>query len=143
MHRSLLSKDDLCTLSRIKQIKRDKSDAMLKAMQAVKQGGMSQRQAATVFSIPRSTLQEKMLTKPFRFKQFMDGPRPPLSYEEERELFRWIHNMVSSGFDVPHKSLEVSAKTMMMEKPNSTVEEREAFKKYWLESFLKKWTKVG
>ena len=141
--KSCLSVEDLHTLSRVKQKQREKHNAMLKAMQAVNQGGISQRQAATMFSISRSTLQEKMLTKPLSFKQFVDVTRPPLSYEDERELFRWINNMVNSGFDVPHQSLEFSARTKLIEKPNPTIADREEFNNCWMEKFLKKWTRVG
>ena len=141
--KSCLSIQDLHTLSRVKQKQREKHSAMLKAMQAVHQGGISQRQAATMFRIPRSTLQEKMLSKPLSFKQFVEVTRPPLSYEDERELFRWIHNMVNYGFDVPHHSLEFSARTKLMEKPNSTITDREEFNNCWMEKFLKKWTRIG
>ena len=141
--RSCLSVEDLHTLSRVKQKQREKHNAMLKAMQAVNKGGISQRQAASMFSIPRSTLQEKMHSKPLSFKEFVDVTRPPLSYEEERELFRWIHNMVNSGFDVPHQCLEFSAKAKLMEKANPTFGDKEAFKNSWMEKFLKKWTRVG
>ena len=141
---SYLSNDDMNTLHQLKQCRQEKTAKLQQAMQAVKQGGISQRKAAMRFSIPRSTLHGKIFMKrPQYMRGYVDVHRPPLSYENERELFRWINNMVRSGFDVPHRSLEESARTVMMDKQNSTLEERETFKKFWLERFLQKWTKVG
>ena len=139
-----MSSEDLNTIDNLKNIRQEKMKNTMHAIKAVKRGEMSQRQAAMRFSVPRSTLQEKMLMKkPDELKHYMDVNRPPLTYEDERELFRWIQSMAGSGFDIPHKSLVDSARTIMMEKPKTTLADRVAFKNFWMEKFLKKWTKVG
>lgn len=139
-----MSSEDLNTIDRLKDIRQEKMENTMHAIKAVKRGEMSQRQAAMKFSVPRSTLQEKMLMKkPDELKHYVDVNRPPLTYEDERGLFRWIQSMVGLGFDIPHKSLVDSARTILMEKPKTTLAERVAFKNFWMEKFLKKWTKVG
>ena len=129
-------------LDQVKQEKKEKTVNLIKAIAAVRTGDMSQRQAAMRFNIPRSTIQDRISgKKPLDVLQ-RNSNRPPLSYEEERGLMRWIQSMVNSGFDVPYQSLVDSALSIMRENPRSTSGERGMFESNWLQKFLHKWTEV-
>ena len=82
-------------------------------------GGMSQKKAANLYGVPRTTLNDKVrgrcpeLGKP--------GPGTVLSTNEERLLAQHIKNMAAAGFPMTRKDLLTEVKRLLDEDSRVTV----------------------
>ncbi|XP_036317855.1 uncharacterized protein LOC118732856, partial [Rhagoletis pomonella] len=67
------------------------------ALLDIRNHGMSIRKAASVYGIPKSTIQDRVKGKVAE-STYSFGPKSYLTCEEEKEIVEWILNMCKCGF---------------------------------------------
>ena len=76
---------------------------MLLALEQVRQGRMTQRQASLSYGVPRTTLMDKLHGRtPDECKP---GPPPVISAQDEAKLNQHIKHMAEAGFPYSRKAL--------------------------------------
>ncbi|CAH1180212.1 unnamed protein product [Phaedon cochleariae] len=80
-----------------------------RALEAIKKG-MSKKQAAKTYRIPRATLQFRMSE---RFKKIRHGPETVLSTSEEELLVKWINDNQRKGFPRRKEDIQQSVKEFL------------------------------
>ena len=109
---TLASAVALATSGRLPYYKVWSNESMEKAIESVKQQEFSVRQAAEVYSIPKSTLHDRISGKVVHGA--CSGPEPYLNATEENELVQFLIKCASMGFarnkkqvlDIVHRVLE-------------------------------------
>ena len=109
---TLASAAALATSGRLPYYKVWSNESMEKAIESVKQQEFSVRQAAEVYSIPKSTLHDRISGKVVHGA--CSGPEPYLNATEENELVQFLIKCASMGFarnkkqvlDIVHRVLE-------------------------------------
>lgn len=110
---------------------------MSKAVQAVK-NGLSRKNAAKEFGVPRTTLIRKLSGQaPLRRRM---GPPTELSEAEERVLVDWILAMAKKGFPVHRLNLLESVKKYVMESEKNVRYLNKSLTpgRAWFEGFLRR-----
>lgn len=107
--------------------------AMNNAMKSV-QSGMSTREAARVFNVPKTTLQRK-LNLGLTAQQKM-GPCAVLNPDEEKMLIKWIFHLAEAGFPIEKDQLLDNVKRLVQKLRRKTPfrEDRPGYK--WFQGFL-------
>lgn len=86
--------------------KRYTEENLSEALKAI-DNGMSKREAARIFNIPRSTLQFR---KSDQFVKPRHGPATILTSDEENTLVQWIKECHQKGFPRRKEDIQVSVK---------------------------------
>ena len=109
---------------------------MNNAVAMVKNQSMSLRQAANAYSIPKSTLSNKVLGK--TSIECKSGPATVLSKAEENQLADWLVNMAKMGFGRTKNELLDTVKRIIEKdgRPNPFTNNRPG--KDWYYAFLKR-----
>ena len=86
-------------------------EALDKALLAVRSNTLSQRAAAKAYSIPRSTLADRITGRVPDIAT--SGPDPILTVAEEKELVQYIIGMCQIGYPLTKRHLLVEVKRLM------------------------------
>ena len=76
---------------------------MLLALKEVREGRMSQRQASKVYSVPRTTLIDKLCGR--RPEICRTGPPPAITVEDEEMFSQHVKKIAEAGFIYTRKAL--------------------------------------
>lgn len=110
-----------------------KPEDVLAAMRAIWRG-MSRRQAAKIFNIPRSTLLDKLDGK--RPVDASPGPNPFLTKSEERTLESWAIDLHQRGFPLKTEDLKDMAQTLIQSSQRQTSFKNGRPGRSWMRNFL-------
>ena len=111
---------------------------MQKAIQAVKENGLSKKKAAQQYHVPRSTLIRKMAGDSPCCRKM--GPPSELSENEENVLVSWILAMAKRGFPVHKTNLIMSVKKYLEDNGREPryLNKSKTPGRSWFEGFLKR-----
>ncbi len=87
---------------------------MVKAMDAVAQGGMSANQAAATYGVPPSTLKDRLSGRVKHGKK--PGPRMYLTIEEEKELTDYLLKAAKAGYGKTRRQVQLIVEKIAKEK---------------------------
>lgn len=117
-----------------------KPEDVLAAMHAIWRG-MSRRQAAKVFNIPRSTLLDKLDGK--RPVDASPGPNPFLTKAEERTLESWAIDLHRRGFPLKTEDLKDMAQDVIQNNQRRTSFKNGRPGRSWMRNFLLRHPKMN
>ncbi|KAJ1524842.1 hypothetical protein ONE63_009710 [Megalurothrips usitatus] len=127
-------------LKKVKCVRQNyKPEDVLAAMRAIWRG-MSRRQAAKVFNIPRSTLLDKLDGK--RPVDASPGPNPFLTKAEERTLESWAIDLHRRGFPLKTEDLKDMAQAVIQSNQRRTSFKNGRPGRSWMRNFLLRHPKV-
>ena len=129
--KSLIRRPYLKKVNRVKQSY--KPEDVLAAMHAIWKG-MSRRQAAKQYNIPRSTLLDKLDGK--RPVEASPGPNPFLTKAEERLLESWVMDMYQRGFPLKCEDLKDMAQSFIQNNQRRTSFKNGRPGRSWMRNFL-------
>lgn len=110
-----------------------KPEDVLAAMRAIWRG-MSRRQAAKTYNIPRSTLLDKLDGK--RPVDASPGPNPFLTKSEERTLESWAIDLYRRGFPLKTEDLKDMAQNVIQNNQRRTSFKNGRPGRSWMRNFL-------
>ncbi|XP_037038910.1 uncharacterized protein LOC119076333 [Bradysia coprophila] len=113
---------------------------LFSAIQAVK-NGLSQFAAAKKFSVPRSTLFNKITGKTLIGKK--PGPTTVLLPEEERTIEKWVFGLAVRGFPVTKRQLKRSIQLYLNINKRKTVFKNNLPGRKWYNSFRQRHPKIS
>ena len=96
-----------------KRRKQYEQSSMVLALQMVRNGTMTQRQAALSYGVPRTTLMDKLHGR--TPETCRPGPPPAISEADERKLANHIKEMARAGFPYTRKALLEEVKSLLDE----------------------------
>ncbi|KAJ8931391.1 hypothetical protein NQ314_015701 [Rhamnusium bicolor] len=111
---------------------------MQKAINAVRENGLSKKLAARQFGVPRSTLIRKLSGQAPLLRKM--GPPTELSKTEENIFVKWILAMAKKGFPVHKNNLILSVRKIVEESGRETkyLNKSSVPGRSWFEGFLKR-----
>lgn len=104
------------------------------ALKAV-ENGMSKRQAALTFNIPRSTIQFRLSQN---FSKIQCGPPTVLTPQEEQDLILWIEKCSRKGFPRRMEDIQMSVKFFLDTSPRPNPFVNNFPGKGWYQAFLRR-----
>lgn len=116
-----------------------KPEDVMAAMHAIWKG-MSRRQAAKEFNIPRSTLLDKLDGK--RPVETSPGPNPFLTKAEEQTLESWAIDLYQRGFPLKTEDLKDMAQAVIQNNQRQTSFKNSRPGRSWMRNFLLRHPKV-
>ncbi|BFZ11238.1 hypothetical protein BsWGS_14277 [Bradybaena similaris] len=116
---------------------------MIAAVDAVISGSMSQREAAKVFSIPRSTLRSHLPRHDSYKHRFTKTPsnfkgKNILSKKEEKELVNYVINMHRAGFGRTRQDLLYKVQDLLNKSNRKTKFENNLPNDEWYDAFIER-----
>ena len=94
--RKVVPKLDPSQTNRSAKLRGWSSESMVEAMKAVKEGQFGVNRAALEYGVPKTTLKDRLNGRVIHGSNM--GPTPYLTYEEEKELVRFILNCSRMGY---------------------------------------------
>ena len=92
------------------------SESMVEAMKAVKEGEFGVNRAVLEYGVPKTTLKDRLNGRVIHDTNM--GPTPYLTYEEEKELVKFILNCSRMGYGKTRgELLRIVGETMKREAP--------------------------
>lgn len=79
-------------------------EALQAAMKGIREDKMAIREASRIFSVPKSTLHDRLLGK-ISEKPGKTGPEPLLSVDVEKKIAEWAINLAKCGFPIKRRDL--------------------------------------
>lgn len=124
-------------MSAIKKKRLYEASALEAAVNNIKSGNGSVRKAASVYGVPRSTVQDYLNGRVPAFKGKI-GPSSILSREEEKKLVQWCANMSKCGFPLKPDDLLNTVQKIVKDDGRPTPFSNGRPGRTWYNSFLKR-----
>lgn len=120
--------------------KKYSQEDVYKAVQKVG-SGLSQREAAKLFKVPRSTLQAKLtFVIPVEAAR---GPFPYLTYEEEKQIVEWILYYSNRGFPITKLMLQQNVQKIIIADNRKTPFVNNKPGRTWYKSFMSRHPEIS
>ena len=115
---------------------------MMKALDAVAKGKMGVDRAALEFNVPRTTLKDRIAGRVAHGCNM--GPKPYLTYEEEKELVEFLMNCSKMGYGKTRQDVMKLVESYIVKK-GITLEDNRGSKlsNGWWVRFLQRWPKLS
>lgn len=110
-------------------------EAIDNAVNSVLNEGISVRQAAKKYGLPRSTIQFKIKNPGSKFKS---GPDPVLTSTEEDALCSFILNLAKRGFPRKKEDIQLCVQTYLKRNPRQNPFKDDKPGDVWFKAFLKR-----
>ncbi|XP_071078645.1 uncharacterized protein [Haliotis cracherodii] len=130
------------TMGQRKNYRKYTQEALLNAYNAVKEGKMSTRKAAKKFSIPFTTLLDRVAGR-FEVNTYMatSGPRPLISRDDEQKLCLHVQFMAAIGYTYLRTTVTQLATELATFK--CVLDEGKSLSDNWYRKFVNRWPELS